>query len=117
MLLVFIIGSLALIHNQNGVVEHKHKHVIKISLSLLAHASLPFKYWDMAFLLQSWSLILFLCLFLIMTILIMFFMENNLIVVYSKFLVVVVILCFDRVININLISNFISLILRLSFQS
>ena len=31
-------------HEQNGVVEQKHRHIIKSGLTLLAQASLPLKY-------------------------------------------------------------------------
>ncbi|KZV26181.1 hypothetical protein F511_06348 [Dorcoceras hygrometricum] len=34
---------------QNGVVERKHRHVVDTGLSLLAHASLPFEFWEDAF--------------------------------------------------------------------
>jgi hypothetical protein len=37
-------------HQQNSVVEHKHRHIVEIGLSLLATASMPLKYWDEAFL-------------------------------------------------------------------
>lgn len=37
-------------HHQNGVVERKHRHIVESGLTLLAHASLPFKFWDHAFL-------------------------------------------------------------------
>lgn len=37
-------------HNQNGVVERKHRHIVELGLTFLAHASLPFKFWDQAFL-------------------------------------------------------------------
>jgi histone deacetylase 1/2 len=36
-------------HQQNGVVERKHRHIVEIGLSLLAHASMPLKFWDEAF--------------------------------------------------------------------
>jgi hypothetical protein len=32
------------------VEERKHRHIMKVGLSLLAHASMPLKYWDEAFL-------------------------------------------------------------------
>jgi hypothetical protein len=35
---------------QNGPVERKHRHIVEVGLSLLAHASMPLKYWDEAFL-------------------------------------------------------------------
>ena len=36
-------------HQQNGSVEHKHRHIVEVGLSLLAHASMPLKFWDEAF--------------------------------------------------------------------
>lgn len=36
-------------HHQNGVVERKHRHIVDLGLSLLAHASIPLTYWDFAF--------------------------------------------------------------------
>ncbi|CAH9056104.1 unnamed protein product, partial [Cuscuta epithymum] len=36
-------------HHQNGVVERKHRTIVEKGLSLLAHSSLPFKFWDAAF--------------------------------------------------------------------
>jgi hypothetical protein len=35
---------------QNGSAERKHHHIIEVGLSLLAHTSMPLKYWDEAFL-------------------------------------------------------------------
>jgi hypothetical protein len=37
-------------HQQNGVVEHKRRHIVEMGLALLAPASMPLKYWDEAFL-------------------------------------------------------------------
>jgi hypothetical protein len=37
-------------HQQNGDVERKHHHIVEMGLALLAHASMPLKYWDEAFL-------------------------------------------------------------------
>jgi hypothetical protein len=37
-------------HQQNGSVERKHHHIVDMGLALLAHASMPLKYWDEAFL-------------------------------------------------------------------
>jgi histone deacetylase 1/2 len=37
-------------HQQNGSAERKHHHIVEVGLSLLAHASMPLKYWDEAFL-------------------------------------------------------------------
>jgi histone deacetylase 1/2 len=34
---------------QNGGVERKHRHVIETGLALLAHTSLPIKFWQYAF--------------------------------------------------------------------
>jgi histone deacetylase 1/2 len=34
---------------QNGRVERKHRHVVETGLALLAHASLPMKFWQYAF--------------------------------------------------------------------
>jgi histone deacetylase 1/2 len=36
-------------HQQNGAVERKHRHIVEVGLSLLAHASIPLKFWDEAF--------------------------------------------------------------------
>jgi len=37
-------------HQQNGSAESKHRHIVEIGLSLLAHAAMPLKFWDEAFL-------------------------------------------------------------------
>jgi IS30 family transposase len=37
-------------HQQNGSAERKHRHIVEMGLSLLAHDSMPLKYWDEAFL-------------------------------------------------------------------
>ena len=37
-------------HQRNGSAERKHRHIVEVGLSLLAHASVPLKYWDEAFL-------------------------------------------------------------------
>jgi hypothetical protein len=36
-------------HQQNGAAERKHRHIIEVGLALLAHASIPLKYWEDAF--------------------------------------------------------------------
>jgi hypothetical protein len=36
-------------HQQNGVVQRKHRHIVEMGLALLAHASIALKYWDEAF--------------------------------------------------------------------
>jgi histone deacetylase 1/2 len=35
---------------QNGTAERKHRHIVETGLALLAHSSLPLRYWDEAFL-------------------------------------------------------------------
>jgi hypothetical protein len=37
-------------HQQNGSTERKHRHIVEVGLTLLAHASMPLKFWDEAFL-------------------------------------------------------------------
>jgi len=37
-------------HQQNGVAERKHRHIVEVGLSLLAQSSMPLKYWYQAFL-------------------------------------------------------------------
>ncbi|WVZ62530.1 hypothetical protein U9M48_012269 [Paspalum notatum var. saurae] len=36
-------------HQQNGLVERKHRHVVETGISLLAHSSLPLRFWDESF--------------------------------------------------------------------
>jgi histone deacetylase 1/2 len=36
-------------HQQNGVAERKHRHIVETGLTLLAHDSVPFCYWSDAF--------------------------------------------------------------------
>ncbi|TXG58227.1 hypothetical protein EZV62_016056 [Acer yangbiense] len=36
-------------HQQNGVSERKHRHVVETGLTLLAHANLPLRFWVEAF--------------------------------------------------------------------
>jgi transposase InsO family protein len=36
-------------HQQNGSVERKYRHIVETGLVLLAHASVPLKFWDEAF--------------------------------------------------------------------
>jgi len=33
-------------HQQNGTAERKHRHIVEMGLTLLAHSSMPLKYWD-----------------------------------------------------------------------
>lgn len=35
--------------HQNGTVERKHRQIVETGLTLLAHASVPYKYWDHSF--------------------------------------------------------------------
>jgi hypothetical protein len=37
-------------HQQNGSAERKHRHIVETGLALLAHAHVPIKFWDDAFL-------------------------------------------------------------------
>jgi histone deacetylase 1/2 len=37
-------------HQQNGAAERKHRHIVEVGLSLLAHAHMPLKFRDEAFL-------------------------------------------------------------------
>jgi hypothetical protein len=37
-------------HQQNGVAERKHRHIVEMGLSLLANVSMPLKFWDQEFL-------------------------------------------------------------------
>jgi histone deacetylase 1/2 len=36
-------------HQQNGSAERKHRHIVEMGLTLLAHSSVPLKFWDEAF--------------------------------------------------------------------
>jgi hypothetical protein len=36
-------------HQQNGVIERKHRHIVEVGLSLLANASMPQSFWAEAF--------------------------------------------------------------------
>jgi hypothetical protein len=36
-------------YQQNGPTERKHRHIVKVGLSLLVHAFMPLKFWDEAF--------------------------------------------------------------------
>jgi histone deacetylase 1/2 len=36
-------------HQQNGAAKRKHRHIVEVGLSLLAHAHMPLKFWDEAF--------------------------------------------------------------------
>ena len=37
-------------HQQNGIAERKHRHIVEVGLALLANAGMPQKYWGHAFL-------------------------------------------------------------------
>jgi hypothetical protein len=36
-------------HQQNGSIEQKHRHIVEVSLALLAHVAMLLKFWDEAF--------------------------------------------------------------------
>lgn len=36
-------------HEQNGLAVRKHRHIVETGLTLIAHSSMPLKYWDYAF--------------------------------------------------------------------
>jgi histone deacetylase 1/2 len=40
-------------HQQNGRAERKHRHLVETGLTLLAHASMPFRFWSDAFITAS----------------------------------------------------------------
>jgi hypothetical protein len=42
-------------HQQNGSAERKHRHIIEVGLTLLAHSSMPLKFWDEPLLLPFFS--------------------------------------------------------------
>lgn len=42
-------------HKQNGSAKRKHRHIVDMGLALLAHASIPLKFWDEAFLYSCFS--------------------------------------------------------------
>jgi hypothetical protein len=41
--------SCPLTHQKNGLAKQKHRHIVEVGLSLLAHADMLLKYWDEAF--------------------------------------------------------------------
>ncbi|KAK4843082.1 hypothetical protein QYF36_003837 [Acer negundo] len=41
--------SCAYTHQQNGIPERKHRHIVETGLTLLAHAKVPLKFWSDAF--------------------------------------------------------------------
>src|SRR4051812_43034324 len=45
---------LVLMPTNKMVAERKHRHIIEVGLSLLAHASMPLKYWDEAFIVATY---------------------------------------------------------------
>jgi hypothetical protein len=64
-------------HQQNGVVERKHLHIVEVSLALLANASMPLKYWDQAFLTATHLINFFLARSLGMILLLLRMLEHN----------------------------------------
>jgi histone deacetylase 1/2 len=43
-------------HQQNGAAERKHRHIVEVGLALLAHALMPLKFWDKAFLAATYHI-------------------------------------------------------------
>jgi transposase InsO family protein len=41
-------------HQQNGSAKRKHRHIVETGLALLAHAVMPLKFWDEAFLIATY---------------------------------------------------------------
>ena len=41
-------------HQQNGAAERKHRHIVEVGLALLAHASMPLKFWEDAFIVATY---------------------------------------------------------------
>jgi histone deacetylase 1/2 len=41
-------------HQQNGAAERKHQHIVEVGLALLAHASMPLKFWEDAFIVATY---------------------------------------------------------------
>jgi hypothetical protein len=50
MLAISLLVSCPHAHQQNGATKHKHRHIVDMGLTLLAHASMPLQFWDHAFL-------------------------------------------------------------------
>jgi histone deacetylase 1/2 len=46
-------------HQQNEFAKCKHHHILEVGLALLAHASMPLKFWDETFLTAPFSSITF----------------------------------------------------------
>ena len=46
---LLIVVSRPHMHQQNGVVERKHCHLMETDLALLYHAQIPLQYWEDAF--------------------------------------------------------------------
>jgi len=90
-------------YQHNGLVERKHCHIVDVSLSLLAHANLPLKFWAKSFI-SSVHIINVLPFTVIHgdTPITNFF-TPHLITLVLKFLVVLVILIFVNIMHINLL--------------
>ena len=89
-------------HQQNGVVERKHRHIVENALTLLARASMPFKYWD-----ESFRIVVFLhnrppSPVSQVSLLYSFFLIMFLITRLLEYLVVLAILTLDHITSINL---------------
>jgi len=37
------------IYEQNGIVEHRHHHIVETGLTLLGHCNAPLKFWNYVF--------------------------------------------------------------------
>ncbi|KAL5785071.1 hypothetical protein ACOSQ2_007463 [Xanthoceras sorbifolium] len=46
---IYFRTSCAYTRQQNGVAEHKHRHIVETGLTLLAHACTPLKFWESSF--------------------------------------------------------------------
>jgi hypothetical protein len=54
---IFHLVSCPHAHQQNKATEQKHRHIVEVGLSLLAHAHMPLKYWNEAFLATNFLII------------------------------------------------------------
>ena len=43
-------------HQQNASAERRHRHLVEVELSLLAHASMPLKIWVEAFIAPTYHM-------------------------------------------------------------
>jgi hypothetical protein len=92
-------------HQQNGVVERKHRHIVEMGLVLLTHASMPLKYWDELFLTATYLINRTPPNFSLMTHPSLNYLEPLLIILVFMCLVVHVGLIYDLITLINFNSN------------